>query len=120
LIPVTENTMSLRFCEMNDWANVILPNYGPGNSPLIDEKLKKPFLSRWFESLCSSGFGEKLDNYFFKKTIQRWQTKFPHFNKNEFDLNMRSYKNVSKHHPQGYQNKVLHEVAQRMRKFEIA
>lgn len=117
LIPVTSNDISARFAEVNQWADALLPNYGTCNSPLINNKLKKPVLSRCLEMICSSGFGETLDNFFCKKTIQRWQKKFPHFNKSEFDLNMRSYKNVSKHHPQGYQNKVLNEVAQRVSKF---
>jgi hypothetical protein len=120
LIPVFSNEISNQFVEVNDWTNAMLPNYGAKNSSLLNGPQKKPILSRWFESLCSGTMGEKLDNYFFKKTIRRWQEKFPHFDKNEFDLNMRSYKNVSKHHPQGYQNKVLQEVAQRMRKFEMA
>ena len=57
--------------------------------------------------MLSGKTGDKLDNYFFKLTLKRWKKKFSHFNEEDFDLNMRTRKNVSKHHPRGYQHKVL-------------
>jgi hypothetical protein len=120
LIPVSENSISKTFIQQNVWTSDLLPNHNSANTPLFDSEIRKPLLTRFFESVCSSSLGDRLDNYFFKKTIRRWQNKFSHFDQNEFDLNMRSYKNVSKHHPQGYQNKVLKEVASRVSKFENA
>jgi hypothetical protein len=120
LIPVSDNGVSKTFMEQNSWAGDLLPNHNLPHAPLFAETIKKPILTRFLESVCSSTLGDRLDNYFFRKTIRHWQNKFSHFDKTEFDLNMRSHKNVSKHHPQGYQNKVLNEVALRVSKFQNA
>jgi len=118
LLPVTANAMVKKFVRSNDWINRFFPNHTISNQPLIHKEGKKFLFSKMIESLCASSFGERMDNYFFKKTLNRWQKKFPHFKKEEFDLNMRSYKSVSKHHPQGNQNRVLTALAERMSKFE--
>jgi hypothetical protein len=55
--------------------------------------------------------GDFADKQLFKLTLSIWQKKFKHFNKTDFDLNMRSRKNVSKHHPSGFQQKVLNSWA---------
>ena len=44
-----------------------------------------------------------------------WKRKFPHFDESDFDLNMRTRKNVSKHHPQGFQQKVLDALEVKMK-----
>jgi hypothetical protein len=118
LVPVTENDVVKEFEASNSWARRQFPNMNAQKRALISRPLRKPLLSRCIESVCIFWPGEKLDNYFFRRTLQRWQKKFPHFNRNEFDLNMRSYKNVSKHHPQGHQVKVLNALAEHMRKFD--
>ena len=56
-----------------------------------------------------------MDDVFLIFTIKKWKRKFPHLNNSEFELNMRSKKNVSKHHPQGFQTKVLEAVNERMK-----
>ena len=53
------------------------------------------------------GIGERIDTLFFKMTLRRWQKKFSHFTEADFNLNLRTRKAVSKHHPRGYQQKVL-------------
>ncbi len=92
----------------NSWTKDHTPNFQRAD----DQKHLKEnrnLAKRLAEACLKGSVGEKLDNYFFKLTLKRWQKKFPHFNEEDFDLNMRTRKNVSKHHPRGYQQKVLQE-----------
>jgi len=61
--------------------------------------------------LCLACFPRDTFIKLFSLTLSIWQKKFKHFNKTDFDLNMRSRKNVSKHHPSGFQQKVLTQWA---------
>jgi hypothetical protein len=45
--------------------------------------------------------------------LNRWKKKFPHLSELEFDVDFRSKKNVSKHHPQGFQRRVIVELEKR-------
>lgn len=116
LIPVCNNVITEKFYSANLWADELLPNAGPSRQNLLPSQPNKSSPSNLIEKICSGKLGDKLDTYFFKKTLQTWKRKFPAFNNVEFDLNMRSYKNVSKHHPQGNQGRILSELALRMEK----
>ena len=71
-----------------------------------------------FEKILHGKLGEWLDTWCFKITLRHWKKKFSHFDESEFDLNMRSRKNVSKHHPQGFQNKVMELHQQKIKQLE--
>lgn len=114
LVPVFTNETALEFISKNDWIDKMFPNSKGINPALLIQEKNKPVLSKLIETLFSSGLGERVDDYFFKKTLLRWRKKFPHFDQSQFDLNMRSYKSVSKHHPQGNQSKVLNGLELRM------
>jgi hypothetical protein len=117
LLPVNENGLKNRFYAGNEWVKTIYPNHNGPENVLIAGSVPRPLFSRFVERAGKGNVGELLDNYCFKKTLLRWQRKFPHFNRQEFDLNMRSYKNVSKHHPQGNQQRVLNALEERMARF---
>lgn len=117
LVPVVENIISRKFRLVNKWAYEMFPNDVTENTALLKFEEKRAVFARGIERVCKGSFGERLDNFFFKKTLARWRKKFPHFNEGQFDLEMRSYKSVSKHHPQGNQGRVLTELALRMEKF---
>jgi hypothetical protein len=64
--------------------------------------------------------GEKLDTIFFRLTVKFWKKKFKHFDDSTFDFRLRSRKNVSKHHPLGFQEKVLSSYAKNIKEFTHA
>jgi hypothetical protein len=117
LQPIDNKELNHDFYNKNKWIKEFFPNNVSQKNSLFREKIKKGPLSKLAEMICSGSIGEKLDNYFFKMTLDRWQKKFPQFSKNEFDLNMRSYKSISKHHPKGYQKIVLEALSFRMNKY---
>ena len=44
-----------------------------------------------------------------KITLNRWKNKFGNMTKQDFDIAMKSSRNISKHHPSNFQKKVLSE-----------
>jgi hypothetical protein len=110
LIPINNIQGYASFIEHNQWIYHHLPNFDLSKKvtvPTISEnKIKK-----LGEKILGKGFGDFADKQLFKLTLTIWQKKFKHFNKNDFDLNMRSRRNVSKHHPSGFQQKVLNSWA---------
>ncbi len=106
-----------KFHLSNVWTNEFIPNKGmlPAGVCLKKEKY---WMKTLLEKIFSGRLGEALDTYLFKLTIKTWKNKFAHFNPDDFDLNMRSRRNVSKHHPNGFQVRVLREFEKRLRDIE--
>lgn len=117
LLPVYNYSLYNTFKEQNKWVKQFYPNF-PERS--TDHIVERPFvgIKTGMEKLFSGKLGERLDEYFFKLTLKRWKKKFKHFDESTFDLRMRSRKNVSKHHPNGFQEKVMTQLAQRINDFE--
>ena len=82
----------------------------------LKDKKRRAFLPWFFEILLRNPFGDWLDKFCFRLTLNNWQKKFPDFNQEDFDLNLRSKKAVSKHHPRGFQQKVLLELEKKLAK----
>jgi hypothetical protein len=106
LIPVYDLSGYAQFILKNEWIYNYLPNFNPAQKINHNSGIES-----WQKKLSEKLFGGALGNFadmqLFKLTLRIWQKKFKHFNKTDFDLNMRSRKNVSKHHPNGFQQKVL-------------
>jgi hypothetical protein len=119
LLPTYNHTLFRHFLERNKWANDFLPNRDETNLAFCDDSIKKPFASRLIEYLFSRKPGEFFDGLFFRLTLKRWQRKFPEFSLEDFDLNMRTRRNVSKHHPKGFQKKVLQALNERMNAYKF-
>ena len=101
------------FKSSNSWVNENFPNRkNPINFGMIPQR--KYFLKRTLEKILNGKLGEKLDQRFMRITHKRWQKKFPNFTDKEMELAMRSNRNVSKHHPNNFQTKVLKELDKRI------
>ncbi len=106
LIPVNNFNGYANFIKHNQWIYKNLPNFDL-NKKVNVPNLNESGIKKLSEKLLGSSLGDFADKQLFKLTLSIWQKKFKHFNKTDFDLNMRSRKNVSKHHPSGFQQKVL-------------
>lgn len=119
LIPTYNYSLYKNFRKANAWSDEFLPHF-----PLRQEEFLVPDhknkLKLFFEKLLSGSAGEKLDNYCFRLTLKFWKKKFRHFDESTFDFRLRSRKNVSKHHPLGFQEKVLNSYSQNMISFTRA
>jgi predicted nucleotidyltransferase len=110
IAPINNTALFQRFRKANGWANGFLPNKSDINISFTNSNLKKPLLSRGIEKVLSNALGEKLDAYFLKFTLATWRKRFPHLSEEDFEHRFRSTRKVSKHHPRGFQKKVLAEL----------
>lgn len=117
LLPVYNYSLYEKFIEVNNWADDYLPNRKSKGDAFCSGS-QAGFVKRFTEKIFSGSLGEKLDNFFFLLTLRQWQKKFGHFNKEDFDLNMRTRKTISKHHPGGHQYKILSRFSEKMEQFE--
>lgn len=93
------------FLHENGWAKQSYPNAAlcaEGIPSVRNGKLK-----RFTEKMLGGKTGSWLDDLFFRITLRRWKQKFPHLREAHFEVDFRSRKHVSKHHPQGFQRVVL-------------
>jgi hypothetical protein len=117
LIPVFNYSVYYEFMRVNSWSRLFYPNFPLRKEDLVIRE-SYPKIKVMLERVFSNSFGEKLDTYFFKLTLKRWKKKFKNFDENTFDLRMRSKRNVSKHHPNGFQEKVLNQLQTKIAEFE--
>jgi len=117
LKPVYNEAIINQLKEKNSWIKGYFPNFvHPFNFPLKTNKNNK---NKGLESIFTDSFADKFDLWLMKKTFKRWENKFKHFNKEKFELTMRTNRGVSKHHPQDFQNKVLRELDEKMLNLKI-
>jgi hypothetical protein len=118
LIPTCNTSLHRKLMQANPWVKGFFPNTLletvsgetiPANNSLVKRSIEKIFQGK---------LGDKLDGYCFKITIAKWKKKFKNFSDTEFELNLRSKKNVSKHHPRGFQIKVLKALDEKVKGFE--
>jgi hypothetical protein len=119
LVPVSNKAIFEKFLEKNIWTKDFLPNKMHYNAFFLNEKKPKKHLLGWMEWLLAKPFGNTLDKWCFEWTLSKWEKKFSHFSRADFDLNLRSKKAVSKHHPRGYQQKVLFEWNKKLAKIKL-
>ncbi|MEZ4722596.1 MAG: nucleotidyltransferase domain-containing protein [Flavobacteriales bacterium] len=117
LIPVYSMESHQAFVNSNKWAESYLPNFvsDKHDEPKwIIPRLLKPVV----ESLFSGFIGNGLDTFFMNMTIKRWERRFSHFSRQDFEHALRSRKYVSKHHPQNFQKVVLNALNNKIKDFE--
>lgn len=105
-----------KFMEANTWVQEYFPNYFPDY--LFMEAKKMPFIKKSFEKMFSGKLGNYFDDLAFRITTKFLKKKYGHLKKEEFNVNLRTKKNASKHHPQGFQFKVLNAFEEKWRDFE--
>ena len=117
LIPTYNYPMYLELLQRNEWVREWLPYAGvngdewciPSRKFLI-RKITERFLSGrlggWMEARC------------YRLTLHYRKLKFSHFDASTFEHRMRARKDASKHHPSGFQERILNSYAGNIRDFE--
>ncbi|CAN5909753.1 hypothetical protein BH11BAC7_BH11BAC7_05910 [soil metagenome] len=112
LRPMINRKIYNEFASANKWVSLFYPNRELRPRLAVSEVVPG-FFKRNMEKMLSKNLGEWLDEKCLRLTLSRWSKKFPHLSDLEFDLDFRSKKSVSKHHPQGFQRKVVVEIEKR-------
>lgn len=117
LIPTYDGTSHAKLLKENDWHEAYVPNFRRADvlHPLPSNNNIAKYV---VEKLLSGWLGNKLDRLCMRVTLKQWQRKFPHFTQEEFDLAMRSKRNVSKHHPGNFQIYTLKAHKEAIERFE--
>jgi hypothetical protein len=118
VIPTFNYTEYKKFFSCNKWCQKFLPNFERRSSEHCI-KPPTPFLKMFFEKLLSGKPGNFLDSLSFKITVGFWKKKFAHLDPSDFHHRFRSSKKVSKHHPLGYQFKILSAFQEKVKSFEL-
>jgi len=106
LIPVAGKKNFQKFTDNNTWSNTYLPNINI-NKPEDIKDIKKPFITKSLEFILNTKLGDISEAFFRKLTLNKWKTKFTTLSKSELEIAMKSTTDVSKHHPQNFQKKVI-------------
>lgn len=116
LVPTYGPAECRSFFEANSWAFENFPNASkerPMPAVIPAGRYKSNL-----EQLLGGRIGEWLDDAFMRLTFLRWKRKFSTMDARSFELALRTRKYVSKHHPQGFQYRVLTALQERIAGFE--
>ncbi|GAB4221667.1 MAG: hypothetical protein Kow0075_17240 [Salibacteraceae bacterium] len=110
LLPIAGITLAEKLVSSNTWAREILPNKAVHLDLSLCEaetKLRPSFTER----LLKGTLGDWLDKLFFNIMSTWWRRKYAGYD--NFELNFRSGKSVSKQHEKAFQDKVLKRFEER-------
>lgn len=115
--PLVHEGLFHEFIQSNGWVNRYYKKNHLGSSLPISHPSNN-VLKRFAEWLLGGALGEWLDRWSMKRTIQYWRKKFPLMEKPDFEINFKTNRKISKHHPGGFQKRVLAELNHRIGDFE--
>lgn len=110
MMPMYGNGSFHDFYQKNKWVYQFLPNkiLAEGLSKL--NTIEKPLFTKLIEKILNSKLGDMLDSLFLKITYKKWKQKFKDLDKTDFNIALKSNKNVSKHHPLNFQKQVIERL----------
>lgn len=117
LLPMYGEEIYDAFWQNNSWVKSYYPLVQQRNTGLIP-KTKRTLPQRLIEPVLNWRIGDWLDSFFMKKTIQHWNKKFGNLPAQDFDIALKSKRNISKHHPQLFQQRVVKAFEERVVNFE--
>jgi len=118
LIPTYGSNFYDDFYNANVWLKTYYPNY-PKRDIINVSQSKLKLTQKIIEPFLNNKFGERLDNYFLRVFLTFNKKKYGKLEKDTFHLAFKSRKNVSKHHPQYFQKRVLDELSNKIHKLEM-
>ncbi|MDQ3072504.1 MAG: hypothetical protein M3Q97_04465 [Bacteroidota bacterium] len=104
LVPIYNKELLTKFTHANEWAKTYYPHVCQKYRGIQNSESS---LKRMGERLLKGDMGNRLEKLSYSIFRGYWKRKFAHFSAGEFELGLRSRPNVSKHHPNGFQTKVL-------------
>ncbi len=117
VLPTYGQELYQQFWEQNNWILNYYPNISPKEKKTI-RKTKKTIPQVIIEFFFNRKFGEWLDAFLMKRTLQHWNKKFGDMEQSDFELALKTRQSVSKHHPQLFQRKVIAAFKKGIHDFE--
>lgn len=115
LLPMYNYFAYKHFMTKNNWVRTEFPNF-----KLREEKvvIQPGSAKKVLEYIFDNRLGKFLDQLSFSIILKFWKRKFSHLSEKKFELNFRSQKDVSKHHPNAFQEKVVSQYSKKILAFE--
>lgn len=117
LQPMNNSVLYSQLMDANAWMKCYFPNWTVQTNGCTENC--DTFMKRSLEKAFHGKFGDKLDTVFLKIYKRRSHRKFGNSDKSLFSLNFRSEKHVSKHHPNGFQHKIMNHYESKIAEFEM-
>lgn len=118
LIPTYGSNVYNDFYTANAWVKNYCPNY-PKRDIINVSQSKMKLTQKFIEPFLNNKFGERLDNYFLRMFLSFDKKRYGELDKETFELAFKSRRNVSKHHPQYYQKRVLKALNHKIHRLEM-
>jgi hypothetical protein len=101
----------------NPWTKDYYPSYQANDMNDIIDNPEFSKFQNFLEKLLNNKAGDFLDRTCMKISENFWKKKFNNMTPDQFQRDMKSSKGVSKHHPNGFRDKILDEHRTRMNAF---
>jgi hypothetical protein len=115
LLPMYNYTLYKEFMTANQWYRSEYPNISEREE---NNKIKSFYFRLLFEFLLNNPIGNWLDQKSYSVITGFWEKKFKNYTPESYLLNFRSGKNVSKHHPNAYQEVVINKYMEKIKIYE--
>jgi hypothetical protein len=115
ILPMYNYSLYKEFLLANQWYREEFPNL---NERMEVHKIMPYHIKKILEFIFNNRFGNWLDKKSFSVITGYWKDKFSYLSPEIYSLNFRSQKNVSKHHPNSFQDRVVNKYKERVLDFE--
>ncbi len=117
LIPMYGADVYNDFYEANQWIKTYVPNY-PKRDVAKLPTFKKKVIQKVIESLLNRRFGDYVDDKIMKKFIRFDEKRYGELDEDTFRLAFKTRRNISKHHPNYFQKRVLDSLRKKLEQLE--
>jgi len=115
LLPMYNYTVYELFMAKNNWIRDEFPNFKLRQN---ETDIQSGSSKKTLEFILDNWFGKLLDQLSFSIISRFWKRKFSYLDEKKFELNLRSKKDVSKHHPNAFQERVVSQYSNKILEFE--
>jgi len=115
LLPMYNYTVYELFMSKNNWIRDEFPNCKLRQN---ETDIQSGSSKKTLEFILDNWFGKLLDQLSFSIISRFWKRKFSYLDEKKFELNLRSKKDVSKHHPNAFQERVVSQYSNKILEFE--
>ena len=118
LIPMYGADIYNDLYESNQWIKKYVPNY-PKRDVTNVPPFKKKIIQKIIEPILNGRFGNYIDDKVMKKFIKFDEKRYGKLDQSTFRLAFKTRKNVSKHHPNFFQKRVLESLRLKLEQLEL-
>ena len=115
LLPMYNYSLYENFMAKNNWFRAEFPNFKLRTEEIV---IQPRSVKKALEYFLNNRLGRFLDQLSFSVIVCFWKRKFRHLSEKSFTLNFRSQTDVSKHHPNAFQEKVVSRYSEKITAFE--